>query len=215
MKTIVSIMLFCVTSLQVMAMHPLREAIVKEQNREVAILIFRSYSPEQRAIVWRDKMDQTLTAKAWNDEELYLIKMMQSQIKAELFTDGSEEHAHFNSYYKEFEAQGLMVFDKVTYAKIFIIPDDYNDANAPTAGGGGGGGQPDCTCNIGGIFTCDWISGVDECGKSACLVSAWGCGGLWAQDCNGDCFVNAWKPTNPNNGGLDPLAPRNPNIIVK
>lgn len=69
-------------------------------------------------------------------------------------------------------------------------PDNLGDYVSSIAGppSGGGGGVP-CGCNKANDF-CSFLGSASGTCKSGCDVnSTRGCGWLWAQKCDGKCFL--------------------------
>ena len=179
-----TIVLFLIIQIQLQAMNPLRLNIINQNSAENRRAVYLTYSAEQKAAIWLDKLDQVIHYGGWTDEQLQLLTMMKNKITPIIFIEGSIQQTDWLKFYNQFEEAGITSFSKIVYGKIFVSLNDYSVDMTVT----GSDPPSDCGCAIGSNFTCEWwIPGGSECAKSVCNPAPRGCGGLWNQVCNGNC----------------------------
>jgi len=179
-----TIALFLFIQFQVHAMNPLRLNIINQANTENRRAIYLTYSADQKATVWLDKLNQVIQYGGWNEEQLQLLSLMKNKITPYIFIEGSPQQNDWLKFYDQFEVAGITSFTKIVYGKIFVSLHDYSVDMTIT----GSDPPSDCGCMVGSNFTCEWwIPGGTECGKAACVEKPRGCGGVWNQRCDGNC----------------------------
>lgn len=194
MKNLIqTIAMIFLTISEAIAITPLRQAIINQQTNESARYLYLGYSAVQKQEVWIDKLNQVLSLTIWTPEQRAFLLSVKNNIDLQLFEEGSIQQKRFDSNYSAFEINGINLFGKVVFAKVFISLSDYNSDGIPYSGGGGYGNDlPSCGCCIDCTFTCDWVFGSSTCTKSNCSGALRGCGGLWNQKCNGDCIISGY-----------------------
>jgi hypothetical protein len=174
----------------VLSIHPLRQVITNNTSLEVQRTIYRTYTPEQKLIIWTDKLNQTLQyGGGWNNEQYDFIIMVRNHLNELVFTDNSIQQANFITFYHNIQSNGINLFGLTTFGKIFGLLNDY-DNNAPV----GTEGNNDCECCSTCTFTCEWWNG-QSCDKSnKCVSDTRGCGFLFNQKCDGKCDIGILPP---------------------
>lgn len=167
------------------SIHPLRQAITNYNSLELQRAMYRSYTPQQKLIIWTDKLNQVIQFGGWSNAQIDYIILVKNQLNQLVFTDNSIEQENFITFYHNIQSNGINLFGITTFGLL----NDY-DASAP----GGTEGNNDCECCSSCSFTCEWWNG-QACDKSnKCLADTRGCGFLFNQKCDGKCDIGVTLP---------------------
>lgn len=157
--------------------------------------VYRTFSPEKKCEIWKEKLHNILDEEEWTiDEEVHIISLL-DYLSPDVFT-GDEKRLSdqyidpfFRDNWMDYGYNTLnwdvrkMVFLvsslECTY-DLFLknntgISDLSNNAVAITES---------CSCNQSTSFCYPGI-----CKDTGCAETQGGCGWLWLDDCDGDCFL--------------------------
>ncbi|MBN8697326.1 MAG: bacteriocin fulvocin C-related protein [Bacteroidetes bacterium] len=148
--------------------------------------LFNTLKPEQKAGLWKDKINEVLNKNDFNNYQMELLKELLNNISKELYIPGSMQEKQFKEvFHKEWiaKAKGQFIFDDLV---IIVGSLDTFENNKGPISGGGGDRVDDCECST----SSDWCSMNMTCKTSRCIDSAHGCGTLWTYSCKGMCGWN-------------------------
>lgn len=158
---------------------------------------FRSYSPEKRFELWTEKLEKMLAIEPLTELEAIHIEKLINHLSIESFISNEEgdplriQNEIFSINWQDYALNSLK-WDKARLAfvisSLFISEADYkyslNQAKI----------EPkqltvpvyDCGCNTGTNFCDSYTNG--NCVEGNCNSSASGCGWVWMEECNGQCY---------------------------
>lgn len=181
MKTLFffSLLLYSAVS---MAIHPLRERLLLLNNLDVMRNVYQSYTPNEKKLVWEDKLNQVIDLNMWNETQMNLLQELKLKVSSATFDENWSGINDFRAGIEVWYLSALNSFSQVQLYNMFAVPHDFINADAPT----GAGSTVDCECNKGSAISCVYnIAG--NCNEKKCNVEAMGCGFMWAFDCDGLC----------------------------
>lgn len=147
---------------------------------------FISFSSEEQAQVWKNKLEQVLS-QTWltQDQHSHILQGIQV-LSSEVFKEGSNSQKNFkNEFEPKWRAEGtkLFTFDQfrqiVTSIEDFHLNDFSEKIIVPIEGEAD---DFDCACSE----TSDWCSWSD-CEGRCHLGTSRGCGTFWSYACDGVC----------------------------
>lgn len=158
--------------------------VLTETNYSTQKIMYSLLNEQEKFKIWNDKIDTILANKNLTKKQSELIQELKNNLSINLFKDGvvNDEREIFKSIFvTSFLKKTINVFNED-----FIINNFYyiteNSANATRSSE-----LPDCTCNIGSMWSC---SGSFECRDSnKCKDTTHGCGFLTFFECTGRCFL--------------------------
>ncbi len=181
------------------AIHPLRQSILDKPNMDQMRDLYRSYTSQQKKIVWQDKINQVIELGSWNSSQLSLLQELKVKIDNFSFELNAPDADNVRLDFENWSNAALSVFTKVQIYNIVAVPNDFNNIDAPM----GAGGNNDCECNKGSVVSCVFNL-VSGCNKAACVPpngASDGCGFLWNFKCDGKCIEDTGTTTSsPTNG---------------
>jgi hypothetical protein len=176
--------LFLLFGLKVMAVNPLRQALINAGSKDEALIIYENYSNSEKAIVWTDKIDQVIGLNNWNSDQLNILNNLKNQINAGIFELNSTSFTKFHNWANSWKTQAFLKFEVAQLRFMVTLVHDYSTDYI-----GGGSSTQDCNCTsqsdyCNGIF----LPGSDQVcnGKLNCTQKQ-GCGLFWSWPCNGLC----------------------------
>lgn len=184
LKSIVIAMLVCCVSFT-NAMNPLRQALIDVGNKDAAVVLYNSYSPNEKNAVWLDKMNQVLSLNIWNGKQIQVLESLKNQIESNIFVTNTKESVDFQIWSIGWKSNALLSFEISKLRFIVTLISDYDPTFKPTEGNDG---APNCNCAsgddyCGGII----ISTGDICNSKLKCTSISGCGLFWRHSCDGTC----------------------------
>lgn len=164
----------------------LRMFILKENTRSLQNEIFSSLSPEQKANVWSDKMNQVTNLKIWSTKQINLISEIMSFITPNLYIKGSFEYNNFVDFEKNWKLKAQSHFPKITLQHMLTSYNNLPPNGVPQYEPWSEAG--DCECSV----AHDWCSGnTESCQTCVCGGTSWGCGAFCVFSCDGMCLGNS------------------------
>lgn len=141
---------------------------------------------EEKFKIWNDKIENIIQNNNLTKEQSDLLYELKKNISINLFKDRekNDEREIFKTIFvKNFLKKTVNVF-----TEDFIINNFYYlSENSARAIIGNADELPDCTCNIGSMWSC---SGSFECKETnKCADTTSGCGFLTFFECTGRCFL--------------------------
>lgn len=160
--------------------------VLNEKNYATQKIMYSLLNEEEKFKIWSDKIDNILQKNNLTKEQSDLIYELKNNLSLNLFKDGerNDEREIFKTIFvKNFLKKTVNVF-----TEDFIVDNFYylseNSARTVFANADD---LPDCTCNIGSMWSC---SGSFECKETnKCADTASGCGFLTFFECTGRCFL--------------------------
>lgn len=172
----------CLCAVAANAMHPLRERLVSLNSIDVMRNVYKTYTPNERKLVWEDKLDQVIAVNMWNETQMSMLLELKVKVSAASFDENWSGMGYFKSSLEVWYTSALNQFTRVQLYNMFAVPHDFINSNAPIGAGSG----VDCECNKGSAISCVFnIAG--DCGKANCSSDPSGCGFMWLWPCNGLC----------------------------
>ena len=164
--------------------HPLRENLLA-LSRDEHQIVYESYTPGQRYVVWNNKMEQIIASESWDKmsqaQQDYLLEL-KGDLKPTVFEMNSPAYQAFDDMFfnHRFE-EGRTLFPNDILGRLIGIPEDFNP----------GGNvleytELECQCNV----RYDWCWWGMSCSGPCELDTSIGCGGFWLKGCNGDCITD-------------------------
>ena len=161
--------------------------VLNEKNYATQKIMYSLLNEEEKFKIWSYKIDNILQKNNLTKEQSDLIYELKNNLSLNLFKDGerNDEREIFKTIFvKNFLKKTINVFNED-----FIVSNFYyiTENSSKVAGGGEFGDLPDCTCNIGSMWSC---SGSFECKETnKCADTTSGCGFLTFFECTGRCFL--------------------------
>ena len=183
-KSMKNFMLFslCLCAVAVHAMHPLRERLVLLNSIDVMRSVYKTYTPNEKKLVWEDKLDQVIAVNMWNETQMSMLLELKVKVATASFDENWSGIGSFKSNLEVWYASALNQFTRVQLYNMFAVPHDFINTDAPI----GAGSNKDCECNKGSAISCVFTLAGD-CGKLQCVEDSFGCGFAWMWPCNGLC----------------------------
>jgi hypothetical protein len=193
-KILLIISLLFTMNSRVFGANPLRNNLIIAGNKHNALMIYQSYSNQQKAAVWIDKINQVISLNCWNNIQLSYLNNLLGQINSQIFDPTSQSFINFNGFIQTWQQQALSQFNKIQLRFIVTTISDYNPNDIPNPGDDNG---QDCNCSL----DSDWCGGTlipgENCKKLLCTQKE-GCGTFWLHKCTGVC--SGAQPMNINGG---------------
>ena len=147
--------------------------------------IFRGLSPDVRAALWQDRIQEALTMSLTKEQKEALQQIATHLTPAVYNPDSSMQQKAFAGFYSEWYTKAWSVFkqDSATFVTIATQLGSKNQ----TAMIAQAAPVPSCDCNLAARQTnCDdcWLT---NCKRITCTASAIGCGCWWLSACDGVC----------------------------
>lgn len=165
--------------------------VLFEKDLPTQIELYNLLSKEEKFRIWDSKISELLNDPKLDNNQLNLLIELRSKLNSNIFDINpinNEREIFKNIYTNNFLERALKFFPK-EYIKVnfFQISQSVlfrdlgiEDPFDPEA-------KPDCTCNKGSAFSCNW--NIDECRSSnKCKTTSGACGFLGLFSCNGRCF---------------------------
>lgn len=159
---------------------------------DTLIAIFRSLSNENKAAIWRAKMDLLIATESFGEAEITFIEGIRDAITPDLYLSTPDSKVIVDSLenrMKEMSSLYSWAEDDALY--YFTLPHDrtqliYYIQKAHKEGGGVSAGSNDCSCNFS-MNRCRLLD-YRTCANYGCSVVASGCGFLLMNSCDGHCY---------------------------
>jgi len=158
-------------------------AILQTYTIEMQRDLFKEMSPENKARIWRERIDYEIEHTTSTEEQLAALNSLKEHITPEFWSGGS------TAFVTEWTEANIVLMG---YERMKGIVTTLG-AERPSGGGGGGGttspGLAKCNCNT----SSDWCTGryatYGRCSTtvSECTGTDLGCGTLWLYSCMGTC----------------------------
>jgi hypothetical protein len=149
---------------------------------DTAIAIFRTLSSDNKASIWKEKMQYIIDSGNLSGSEIQFFQNLKNKITADVYS-GNEPSEEISQLIMNAKTQ--FGWSDTLAAVYFEIPYTYMEfmsyfvPASPIAGSGSS-----CTCRKG--FSSCFIKDYDYCGGD-CALQDGGCGFLWLSDCDGRC----------------------------
>lgn len=158
--------------------------VLNEKNYATQKIMYSLLNEEEKFKIWNDKIENIIQNNNLTKEQSDLLYELKNNISVNLFKDRekNDEREIFKTIFvKNFLKKTINVF-----SEDFIVSNFYY-INYDTAKLAPIGDLPDCTCNIGSMWSC---SGSFECKETnKCADTTSGCGFLTFFECTGRCFL--------------------------
>lgn len=159
---------------------------------DTLIAIFRSVSSENKAAIWREKMDLLLATESFSTDEAAFIQSIRDAITPELYVntpdnqaipDSLENSVKQRAVVYSWSEEDVLYYFALPHSRTQLI--DYIQ-KSNKEGGGTSAGVNDCSCN----FSMNRCRMLDYriCANYGCNVLPSGCGFLFRGSCDGNCF---------------------------
>jgi hypothetical protein len=97
-KILLIISLLFTMNSRVFGANPLRNNLIIAGNKHNALMIYQSYSNQQKAAVWIDKINQVISLNCWNNIQLSYLNNLLGQINSQIFDPTSQSFINFNGF---------------------------------------------------------------------------------------------------------------------
>lgn len=179
MLLILTVITICNTTFAVI---PVRQRLLDLPTIDLMRDLYRTYTPQERKLVWQDKLNQVVNLSCWNETQISLLRELQHKLSNASFDEGDHSYTEFKETQELWCQSALLSFTKVQIYNIVAVPHDFINTDAPI---GAGTANSDCECNKGSAVSCVFGFGGD-CNKALCAETK-GCGFMWLWSCNGEC----------------------------
>lgn len=169
-------------SAKLMAMDPLRQALISAGNKDSALVIYESYSSTQKKTVWVDKMNQVIASNDWSDIQLVALNQLLNKTQSMNFDGTDIEKDSMRIWGASWINNSKSIININQIRQIGAMVMDFNpipDNAIPLIGAGNG----NCECSQDSDFC---LAPEDECSTGGCTEKT-GCGWWWTYRCNGIC----------------------------
>jgi len=165
-----------------------------------ASAVFSSLKPQKRFDLWNNKFNEIVKNAEWTEEEIGHVKKFQVFLSDRIFERGLSENDF--EFITKWQLVGINEFEWDDLDIAFFLSTLYTTKQEreelpkviesqairkdrpSTMSKMVMVASSECTCNIR-FSPCN---AIHKCAPSGCQESTWGCGALWLQACNGECF---------------------------
>ena len=166
---------------QTFAAHPLRQALIDAGNKDSATIIYNTYQPSQKKIVWLDKINQAINVYDWNNEQIALLNQVKDKINEMDFELTTGELDILATWGSNWIDNAKPLFNPYFIRQICTMVMDFNPEINPDIDGAKNG----CSCSS----KSDFCISPDECDTKQRCDEGGACGFAWLFSCNGKCFT--------------------------